>query len=118
MPRSGANFSALTRVQLQQAEDLFKPGRSVEQLTKLATVDALRILHDALSNPDDKYRIQAATALIQAHVKMQTSKQEVITAAELPYEERVKQLAAALRNPPKELAEALEIIKQEQNRED
>lgn len=117
MPRH-ADLTTLTRADIQKAEELFKPSRSVSQLTKAAAVDALKVLHDILAHSEDKYRVQAASALIQAHCKfesMKAEKETITVASELSHEERVKQLAAALRSPPPELAEALELIRKEQS---
>jgi hypothetical protein len=110
MSRQGANFAAITRVseQLHETSEIVRKGRPINAVARDAALDAFRVLHDALTNPNDKYRLAAAQALIAAHVKLETAKQEPKSAAEqLSPEEREERLLAALNNPDGDLAQAL-----------
>lgn len=110
MPRSGANFSALSRVedQLAKTADVVRSGRKVTDIARDAALDALRVLHDALTNPNDKYRIRAAEVLISTHCKLEQATADSTPAASvLSPEERRARLVQALQDPDGDLAAAL-----------
>lgn len=104
MPK--ANFAAISRVEVKAAALLFNSNRDIGSIAADCATEALKVLHDGLSNPDDKLRLASATAILNAHCKLAALKQPQV-GSELPYEERVARLTQALQEPLPELHEAL-----------
>lgn len=65
------------------------------------------MLHEGLGHPDDKLRLNSATAILNAHCKLASIKQQPLASEQLPPAERVERLRQALQVPDPELAEAL-----------
>lgn len=103
------NFAAISRVQVREAESIFHARRSIADIAEDCALEALRVLHDGLSNPDDKLRCNCANILLNAHVKLATLKVAPNAAPQLPPEQRVQMLTAALDSPDQDLSEALRL---------
>lgn len=90
---------------MRSAAAIFRNNRNIADIVDDCAFDALAVLHDGLTNPDDKLRLQSAQAILTAHCKLQAAKAQ--QPAQLPYEERIEALRVALQAPAPELAEAL-----------
>ena len=103
------NFAAISRVTVREASAIFTRGRAVSEIAADLAVEALKVLHDGLSSPDDKLRFMSANAIVTAHVKLASvTSSNTQTAEALPAEERIARLTEALANPEAELREAMQ----------
>lgn len=101
------NFAAISRVEIKDASRVFAAGRDISQIAEDCASEALKVLYDGLSNPDDKLRLASATALVRAHCQLASIKAAAPSSAQLGEEEREVKLRQALLEPDETLKAAL-----------